>query len=552
MPHHLPSKLPVNRQPTCRRATKPSPATKQPPFPAKSEKPTTRATAAAPPVADPFAQKVQAAIARGRSFLAGAQNPDGSFVFRNSEAGPLVFAPGARPQETGNSPRYAIGATSLAVLALLNAGEKPDAPVITKGLDFLRQAPTTATYFSTYETSLEIAALVAAKTGDRDRGRITALAQSLEKDQLRRGSLAGLWNYGVRDKAGAGDNSNTQFALYGLYAAARAGIPVRRETWDRSSDHFVELQNTDGGWGYQNHNPSTGSMTCGAIASLALCDQMLVASRPPDGQITPGDGDEKKVRREIALKRGIGWMSRYFRIDTNPGQGGTWTLYYLFEMSRAGRLSGHAIFGRHDWYHEGASYLIDGQSLHDGSWQTSWGVPESDKIVATSFALLFLSAASSGEPAIKVNDAPPHERTSLPSEGVAAQAAKRFVGAKADRQLESRFESLRRQALPGAPAQGSHLSGRATNQKHASRSPGRRFTSWRTIDMKYPSPSWQLSSRARRRTLRLAGTAPPSAGVSAAAGPAHDRRKFSGRRHGSRLWLHVAAVDDVPTRASAG
>ncbi|HEX4072695.1 MAG TPA: hypothetical protein VHX68_16050, partial [Planctomycetaceae bacterium] len=431
---------------------------------AKGEKPAATGKVAVPPVTDPFAQKVQAAIARGRSFLAGAQSPDGSFVYRNTDPGPLIFAPGARPQETGNSPSYPIGATSLAVLALLNAGEKPDAPVIAKSLDFLRHAPSTATYFSTYEHSLEIAALVAAKTGARDRGRITALVRSLEKDQIRRGSQAGMWNYGARDKAGAGDNSNTQFALCGLHAAALAGIPVKRETWERSCDHFVEFQNNDGGWGYRNGNPSTGSMTCGAIASLALCDQMLAASRPPDGQITPDDGDEKKSRREIALKRGIGWMSRYFQIGTNPGQGGTWQLYYLFEMSRAGRLSGHALFGWHDWYHEGASYLIDGQSLHDGSWQTYWGAPESDKILATSFALLFLSASSGGDQAIKVNDAPPRERTSVPSKLVAPRGSSSSSEQKptaTSNQDSNRFEGK----LYLLHLHKVHLSGRATNQK---------------------------------------------------------------------------------------
>ena len=528
---------------------KQSPATKQPPFTAKSEKPTKRATAAAPAVADPFAQKIQTALARGRSFLAGAQNPDGSFVYRNSEAGPIIFAPGARPQQTGNSPRYAIGATSLAVLALLNAGERADAPVITRSLDFLRQAPATATYFSTYETSLEIAALVAAKTGDRDRGRIAALAQALEKDQLRRGSQAGLWNYGDRD-SGSGDNSNTQFALFGLQAAASAGIPVKRETWERSCDHYLEFQNNDGGWGYRNGNPSTGSMTCGAIASLALCDQMLAASRPPDGQIAPGDGDEKKARCEIALKRGIGWMSRYFKIGLNPGQGGSWQLYYLFEMSRAGRLSGHAIFGRHDWYHEGASYLIDGQSLHDGSWQTNWGAPESDKILATSFALLFLSAALGGEHSVKVNDVSPHERNSLPNKAVAAQVASSSSEQKPtanSNQDSNRFEGKLYLAHPHKV----HIWGQATNEKHAA---GRRGDGLCCREQ----PLWNSQPRigdrqnGGERPLRLAGTVAPRAGVPASAGPAHDRRKFSSRRHGPGIRLHVAAVNDLPTRATAG
>jgi beta-lactamase regulating signal transducer with metallopeptidase domain len=440
-----------------------SPTTKQPPASAKSEKPIKRVAAAAPPVADPFAQKVQAAIARGRSFLAGAQNPDGSFVFRN-EPGPVFFAPGSRPQETGNSPSYSIGATSLALLALLNAGEKPDSPVITKSVDFLRRAPESATYSSTYERSLEIAALVAAKTGNRDRDRITALVQSLEKNQIRSGRHAGMWNYGERNGEGDEDNSNTQFALFGLHAAAVAGIPVKREIWERSCEHFVEFQNKDGGWGYRNGNSSTGSMTCGAIASLALGDQMLVASRPPDGQITPGDGDEKKPSREIALKRGIAWVSRYFKIGINPGQGVQWRLYYLFEMSRAGRLSGHARFGSHDWYHEAASYLVDGQSPYDGSWEMTWGAPASAKMLSTSFALLVLSAPPNRDQAIKVNDAPPRERTSLPDKLVAQGGASRSSEQKPSGQPSqelNRFEGKLYLAHPHKV----HIWGQATNEK---------------------------------------------------------------------------------------
>ena len=56
-----------------------------------------------------------------------------------------------------------------------------------------------------------------------------------------------------------------------------------------------------------------------------------------------------------------------------------------------GRLSGDRHFGTHDWYREGASWLIDGQTLHDGSWNATFTAIETDKVVASSFALLFLS-----------------------------------------------------------------------------------------------------------------------------------------------------------------
>ena len=90
-------------------------------------------------------------------------------------------------------------------------------------------------------------------------------------------------------------------------------------------------------------------------------------------------------------RRGVQWLSRYFAVGVNPGHGATWVLYYLYGVERAGRLSGQRFFGQHDWYREGASYLLEGQTVRDGSWNATLAAIETDKVVASSFALLFLS-----------------------------------------------------------------------------------------------------------------------------------------------------------------
>src|SRR5262249_39428481 len=66
-----------------------------------------------------------------------------------------------------------------------------------------------------------------------------------------------------------------------------------------------------------------------------------------------------------------------------------WKYYYLYGLERAGRLSGLRFFGEHDWYREGAELLVHEQDRLGGYWH---GILfEEKKVVATSFALLFLA-----------------------------------------------------------------------------------------------------------------------------------------------------------------
>src|SRR4051812_32230663 len=172
--------------------------------------------------------------------------------------------------------------------------------------------------------------------------------------QTTRNPNAGMWNYGrVQLGTGTEDNSNTQFAILGLREAAIAGVPINRKTWELTVKHFVENQNGDGGWGYQNHDGSYGSMTCAGIGSLVICEQMLGPTEDVNADGTPKCCNQSPIAGH-ALERGVQWLDRYFSVGVNPGRGGQWVLYYLYGVERSGRLAGRRFFGRHDWYREGA------------------------------------------------------------------------------------------------------------------------------------------------------------------------------------------------------
>lgn len=315
-----------------------------------------------------FEEQVRDATRRAQKFLTGVQKNDGS------------FAPHTNP--------FSTGITSLALFSMLQSGMSRDDPPIARGLQFLRTTPLPD---STYEVSTMILALVSAHDWERDRTQIEHLAQKLTNYQTAKGPKSGMWNYG-QGKLGGGqdDNCNTGFAIAGLHAATEAGVRIQRRTWQLTADHVVKHQNDDGGWGYHDGDPSTGSMTCSVIASLLNCSQILTSL---DANGTEKLANEKAAERERAVKRGIDWLGQHFTVHQNPGGGNSFFLFYLFEAARAGHLSGQQFFGPHDWHREEAGRLIEVQDRRDGNWDPNFTATtnDGDKIVATSFGLLALS-----------------------------------------------------------------------------------------------------------------------------------------------------------------
>lgn len=330
------------------------------------------ATLIARPIAaaDLSAEVVLRSIEQGQGLLKTQQRPDGSW-------------------RAESQPDHIVGITSLGVLALLNSGMTVRDRPVQRGLEFLRRIPSGEPR-ETYDVSLMIMALAAARDPQRtDFARVTILAKWLEDSQVTQGKV-GAWTYGDRNSLGGGDPSNTQFAVLALREAVDFGVQVSPVVWERARDYWETIQSPDGGWGYGGGGGSTGSMTAAGISSLAIVQHML---RNDDG-VAP-DGTPPCCRPEDpypALERGIRWLGDHFAAGHNPNNAG-WLLYYIYGVERAGRLSGRRFFGDHDWYREGASFLLSIQ-LRTGSWTGIGQYESGDKdtsVVGTSLALLFLS-----------------------------------------------------------------------------------------------------------------------------------------------------------------
>ena len=323
------------------------------------------------------ASQVLSSVDRARRFLIKSQDTDGSW---KPESIDFVGAGSV------------VGVSSLALLALLNAGMTASDSEIARGLDWLRkQEPR-----YTYDISLMIQALTTANDRKRDAARVHHLVRMLEEMQIQKGNNVGSWSYS-RNFA-LGDRSNAQFAVLGLRDAQEINVPVAIEVWRKARNHWLTSQNSDGGWGYSPYSGylggnSYGSMTVAGIAALVVTAKMLTAEEGglnPDG--TPVCCVEPKVDKPV--NDACQWLADRFQVTNNPGGDGSWVLYYLYGLERAGRFSGRRFFvnsrgERHDWYREGAKYLVSHQRI-SGAWH-GVGPGEGDPIIATSFALIFLS-----------------------------------------------------------------------------------------------------------------------------------------------------------------
>ncbi len=265
------------------------------------------------------------------------------------------------------------GVTALATLALLNAGLPPGHPVVAAGIEALDEVGNE----SVYVVSLKCQVYAAA-----DGGRGVYL-QRLRRDAgwlMQQQTDSGTWSYGPA-RNGRPDNSNTQLALLGLHEAAKAGVPVPGIVWQRSLRHYNNTQYRDGSWGYRRRTRGYGSMTAAGVASLYICGQRLHVG----GRRVFIDGaypDCGRYRQNQAIASGLDWLSRRFTVRSNPRGSDAWHFYYLYALERTGMIAGLRTFGEHDWYREGAAYLV-GSQKPDGRW--------GDGVVDTAFGLLFLA-----------------------------------------------------------------------------------------------------------------------------------------------------------------
>jgi hypothetical protein len=176
-----------------------------------------------------------------------------------------------------------------------------------------------------------------------------------------------------------GDNSNSQYAALGLRACHDAGVVMPVEVLQLAEQWWRDGIGGDG-WGYLSKNDSGyGSMTAGAVGALTI--YLHIQGKP--------------WLKDKEVATGMEWLASNFTVTQNPktpekgGQGG-WQYYYLYALERAGIFYGTETFGAHEWYPEGAKFLLD-QQKDDGSWMTAGA---DHAIWDTCFAILFLRRAT--------------------------------------------------------------------------------------------------------------------------------------------------------------
>ena len=318
-------------------------------------------------------EEVERAIREGVRYLKSVQRADGSWSDVENEA--------------------KTGTTSLITLALLTAGEKVDSPTIHRALEYLRGYKPNDLK-STYAIALQTMVFAAAQP-ERDQLRIANNVSWLERAQIKKGdpvNWPGSWTYSDSKRTRPGDNSNTQYALLGLHAASEVGVPVKPAVWELARTYWERSQKQTGGWAYTPDSTNqTASMTCAGISSL-----IITGLRRFQGQeFLQGETIQNCGKGGInpRLQAGINWLADHFQVSQNFGNGQQWKFYYLYGLERAGRLTGLRFFGRNDWYRVGAEELVHEQNKLGGYWEGA--LNEADKVLATSFALLFLAKGRS-------------------------------------------------------------------------------------------------------------------------------------------------------------
>ncbi len=316
------------------------------------------------------AKEVRDSINRGMKFLLDEQNDDGSFPI--------------------SSPQHRGGVTALCTLALLNAGVDAKSPSLAKAIQVVSAIP--EEHLTTYTASLRVMVLCLADPKSH-RQQIASDEKWLEKIQIQDGPSTGGWGYGNDLVETAADASNSQFAILALHEARQIGLPVTDQVWQRAKIYWENMYEAKSGGFFYRPNirqDPYGSMTCAGISSLIIIEENLIDPRDavsPEGNIVLCRG----ARKIDKVSKAIDWLAKHFSVQRNPEQDVMTKFYYLYGLERAGRISGRRFFGEYDWYRLGAAHLIKTQKDASGAWQGAGGLGEESEIIATSFALLFLS-----------------------------------------------------------------------------------------------------------------------------------------------------------------
>jgi hypothetical protein len=369
-----------------------------------------------------FVQRVGEAIDRGVAWLKKTQAPDGSFA---------------------DFPTFPGAVTALAYHTMRVCGVPRDDRAASRAWTSLRRAYKPKE-LQAYTAALDLMAV--AEHGDqfgRENGdrvvRLTradlAWAGELTRALVAGQDARGVWDYHVGCGAqvfdfgpGYYDHSNMQYALLGLKAAARCGVPIDASVWKKALTHFLDAQENAGpdaprgmgkpadksrtmsvpvdrarGWGYQSCGSpidrgggvAETAMTAAGISSIVICRSELIEAEDLSPTL---DADSERAAWD-----GVAWIGKFGRSRSlgakASANAGRIDLYEAYGIERAGVLAGVEWMGPVDRYGAGAESILAAQAA-DGGWSSIRGravLPGAEdartasyKVVDACFALLFL------------------------------------------------------------------------------------------------------------------------------------------------------------------
>ena len=416
------------------------------------------------------------AVERGAAWLRGRQEPDGSLGDAGSRVLPKEVRDALPPGSIVQGDLHRYGKTALATLALIHAGLAADDPTLVRALAWLRshyREVMTRGFTSlgaTYSMGLFLTVLhdyyhlpdapVDPQANPRTNPCALAahdlsIVRVVGRWFLETRIEGGLFSYpypvptrgprrqgrAVEDALSMADMSNTQYALLGLWAAARCGFRAAAEDMQSIAGALLDGQSPRGERVQRSHDPRpgertrststvrdqargfsyrptsrqaeapylTGAMTAGGLSSLLISKAILREQGALDGKL--------EARLDQGIWDAIAWLTAHYRVDANPsgvdvsqlpkkegrllergmrGMQAGWHSYYLYGLERAMVIAGKRYVGPHDWWMDGAELLLDAQAK-DGTWGLAkdppFGVGNSP-LVETCFAILFLRRAT--------------------------------------------------------------------------------------------------------------------------------------------------------------
>ncbi|MEX0745521.1 MAG: DUF4159 domain-containing protein [Phycisphaeraceae bacterium] len=194
-----------------------------------------------------------------------------------------------------------------------------------------------------------------------------------DAEWLLRAHRNSIFDYGPTPPTNRVDHSTTQFGILGMWEFAKRGGRVPARFWQDAMQHFVEVQNDDGGWSYDlRGDNSRGSMTAAGLTVLFIAQQQLHRGE-----------DQPPAELTAAIERGLDWLDRRFSGFRNPN--GSHHYYWLYGVERVALASGVKILNGRDWFETGARDIINNQNAN-GSIGGDGG-----SVIETSWALAFLA-----------------------------------------------------------------------------------------------------------------------------------------------------------------